>query len=129
MNPYVANIQEETLANENFRKVLFTAPNSQLVVMTLQPNEDIGMEVHGNIDQFIRIEEGEGVVILDGQETKVEDDFAIVIPAGTQHNLINTSADKPLKLYTIYSPPEHKEGTVHSTKQEAMADEYDHYSA
>jgi mannose-6-phosphate isomerase-like protein (cupin superfamily) len=123
---YVANIEKETLDNENFRKVLFTGPQSQLVVMTLQPGEDIGMEVHGDIDQFIRIEEGEGKSILNGEESVLEDDFAVVIPAGTEHNIVNTSKTKKLKLYTIYSPAEHAEGTVHKTKAEAEAAGHDH---
>lgn len=120
MKGYVNNIEEQTLQNENFRKVLFTGPKSQLVVMTLQPNEDIGMEVH-DVDQFIRIEEGEGKVILDGEESLVKDDFAIVIPAGTQHNVVNTSGEKKMKLYTVYSPAEHPDGTIHKDKAEAEA--------
>lgn len=125
---YVANIEGETLNNKNFRKVLYTAPNSQLVVMSLKPGEDIGEETH-NLDQFIRIEAGEGKAILNGEEYEVKDDWAIVIPAGTKHNVVNTSEDKDMKLYTIYSPPEHKDGTVHATKEEALADEEDHYQA
>ncbi|MFA6981985.1 MAG: cupin domain-containing protein [Patescibacteria group bacterium] len=124
---YVANIEKETLVNENFRKVLFTAAHSQLVVMTLGPSEDIGAETHPDVDQFIRIEEGHGKVILDGEETEVEDNFAIVIPAGVEHNLVNTSSEDSLKLYTVYSPPEHRDGTIHATKEEAQADEQDHY--
>lgn len=126
MKGYVKNIEEETLQNENFRKVLYTAKNSQLVVMTLKPKEEIGSEVH-ELDQFIRIEEGEGEAILDGIVHKVADNFAIVIPAGAEHNVVNTSEDKPLKLYTIYSPPEHKDGVVHASKEDAMADEGDHF--
>jgi mannose-6-phosphate isomerase-like protein (cupin superfamily) len=124
---YVANIEKETLDNENFRQVLFTAPHSQLVVMTLKPGEDIGVETHFDVDQFIRIEEGHGKVILNGEETEVEDAFAFVVPAGVEHNLVNTSDDEKLKLYTIYSPPEHKDGTIHATKEDAEADEEDHY--
>ncbi len=116
---YIGNIEEETLANEYFRKVIFTGPKSQLVVMALKPGEEIGMEKHQGIDQFIRIEEGEAKVILGGEEHEAKDDFAIVIPAGTYHNIINSSADKPLKLYTVYSPPEHAPGTIHKTKAEA----------
>lgn len=127
MTGYIADIEKETLENDNFRKVLHTTPQSQLVVMSLKPGEEIGEEVHNTITQFIRIEEGNGKVVLDGEETSVEDDFAIVIPGGTLHNVINTSDDEDLKLYTIYSPPEHKDGTVHVTKEEAMADEHDHY--
>lgn len=115
---YVTNIEEKTLANKNFRKVLFTAPNSQLVVMSLKPGEEIGAETH-HLDQFIRIEAGEAEVILNGKKHKVADDFAIVIPAGTRHNVVNTSKKKDLKLYTVYSPPEHKPGTIHKTKAAA----------
>lgn len=126
MSGYIANIEKETKENTNFRKVLFTGPQSQLVVMSLKPGEDIGEEVHNNIDQFIRIEEGEAKVVLDGKETEIKDDWATVVPAGTKHNVINTSQEKELKLYTIYSPAEHKDGTIHKTKKEAMADEHDH---
>ena len=126
MSGYIANIEKETKENTNFRKVLFTGPQSQLVVMSLKPGEDIGEEVHNDIDQFIRIEEGEAKVVLDGKETEIKDDWATVVPAGTKHNVINTSQEKELKLYTIYSPAEHKEGTIHKTKEEAMADEHDH---
>lgn len=124
MSGYITNIEDTTKQNENFREVLFTGPHSQLVVMSLLPREEIGMEVHG-VDQFIRIEEGEGKAILNGEEHTIEEDFAIVIPAGTQHNIINTSSEKRMKLYTIYSPPQHKDGTIHKTKAEAMADEED----
>jgi mannose-6-phosphate isomerase-like protein (cupin superfamily) len=126
MSGYVSNILNETLSNENFRKVLFTSKHSQLVVMHLQPSEDIGMEVHNNVDQFIRIEKGVGKAILDGAETEIADDFAIVIPAGTMHNVVNTSMTEPMKLYTIYSPANHPDGTIHATKAEAEADEKDH---
>lgn len=126
MKGYVKNIEEETLKNENFRTVLYTAKHSQLVVMSLKPNEDIGEEVH-ELDQFLRIEEGDGVAVLDGVETEVHSDYAIVVPAGTRHNVVNKSSDKPMKIYTIYSPPEHKDGTVHVTKEDAMKDEGDHF--
>jgi len=126
MAGYVGNIEEITLSNAFFRQVLFTAPHSQLVVMCLQPNEDIGVEVHPSVDQFFRIEEGEGKVVLNGEEHPIKNGDAVVVPAGTQHNVINTSAEKQLKLYTIYSPAQHKDGTVHKTKAEAMADEADH---
>ncbi|NPV06495.1 MAG: cupin domain-containing protein [Anaerolineae bacterium] len=116
---FVGNIEELTLNNDNFRKVLFTGPKSQLVVMSLEPGENIGMETHPDVDQFIRIEEGEGKAILNGEESKLEDDFAVVIPAGTEHDIVNTSQRKKLKLYTVYSPPEHADGTVHKTKEEA----------
>lgn len=122
MAGYVANIEEETLKNKNFRKVLFTGPNSQLVVMSLKPGEEIGAETH-DLDQFIRIEAGEGEIMLGRKRHRVEDDYAIVIPAGTRHNVTNTSTDEDLKLYTVYSPPEHKPGTVHKTKAEADAAE------
>ena len=126
MAGYVGNIEEITLSNTFFRQVLFTAPHSQLVVMCLQPNEDIGVEVHPSVDQFFRIEEGEGKVVLNGEEHPIKNGDAVVVPAGTQHNVINTSAEKQLKLYTIYSPAQHKDGIVHKTKAEAMADEADH---
>ena len=124
MAGYVTNIEQETLENENFRKVLFTAKNSQLVVMSLKPGEEIGEETH-HLDQFIRFETGEGEVVLDGKKHNVEDDWAVVIPAGTRHNVINRG-NKPLKLYTIYSPPEHADGTVHRTKAEADEAEKEH---
>ena len=126
MAGFVTNIEEKTLQNDNFRQVIFTASHCQLVLMSLLPNEEIGSEVHDNVDQFFRIESGEGKVVIAGEETEISDGFAIIIPAGTQHNVVNTSSDKPLKLYTIYSPPQHKDGLVHKTKQEAMADETDH---
>ena len=115
MNGYVINIEKATLENDNFRKVLNTAGHSQLVVMSLLPGEDIGSEVH-DLDQFIRFESGRGKVILDGKAHEVEDDWAVVIPAGVEHNVINTSDNEKMKLYSIYSPPEHPEGTVHPTK-------------
>jgi len=126
MKGYVSNIEQETLANENFRKVLYTAPHSQLVLMSLLPNEEIGEEVH-QLDQFFRIESGEGKVVIDGVETLVADGSAIVIPEGAKHNVINISADKALKLYTIYSPAEHKDGVIHVTKQEALDDATDEF--
>lgn len=120
---FTGNIEEKTLANENFREVLFTGQHTQLVVMCLLPNENIGMEVHPNVDQFFRIEDGEGKAILNGEEFVFKNGDAIIIPAGTQHNIINTSTTDKLKLYTIYSPPNHLDGTIHKTKQEAMAGE------
>ncbi|OGH38390.1 MAG: cupin, partial [Candidatus Levybacteria bacterium RIFCSPLOWO2_01_FULL_36_10] len=110
MASYVIDIEGKTLANENFREVLFTASHSQLVIMSLLPEEEIGREVH-TVDQFLRIEQGEGKAILDGQEYEIKDGSAIVVPAGCQHNIINTSSTEKMKLYTIYSPAEHKDGT------------------
>lgn len=118
MAGFYANISKVTLENENFRKVLFTAPHSQLVVMSLLPNEEIGMEVHPNNDQFIRIESGEGKAILDGVEYILNDDDVVVIPAGTNHNIINTSASHLMKLYTIYSPANHPEDRIDKIKPE-----------
>lgn len=122
MKGYVKNIEKLSLANENFRKVLYTAKNSQLVVMSVKPDEDLGEEVHP-LDQFIRCEAGVGKAILDGVEHEISDGFVVVVPAGTKHNIINTSSDKPLKLYTVYSPPNHRDGVVHQTKEQAEADE------
>lgn len=126
MRGYIANIEELSLGNENFRKVLYIAKNSQLVVMSLKPGEDIGGEVHP-LDQFIRCEAGIGKAILDDVGYDVRDGFVVVVPAGTKHNIINTSSDEPLKLYTLYSPPNHLDGTVHATKQDAQADEGEHF--
>lgn len=123
MKGYITNIEKDTLENENFRKVLYTTPHSQLVLMTIAPNDDIGGEVHKEHDQFIRIEEGEGEAVLNGKRTPITDGMAIVIPAGTRHNIINTSGDKPLRLYTLYCPPEHKDGTIHKAKADALAHE------
>lgn len=122
MKGYVVDIEKATKENKNFRKVLYTAKNSQLVVMSLRPGEEIGEEVH-ELDQFIRIEKGKGKAVLDNVEHKIEDDYAVVIPAGARHNIINTSKDKEMKLYTIYSPPEHRDGVVHRTKDDAIADD------
>ncbi len=122
MKGFVTNIEQESLANEYFRKVLYTDSRVQLVVMSLRPNEDIGEEVH-QLDQFIRVEAGEGSAILDGVAHELHDGSAVVVPQGTRHNIINTSSEKPLKLYTLYAPPNHKDGTVHTTKADAEADE------
>lgn len=122
MKGYIINIEKETKENTDFRRVLYTAKHSQLVVMSLKPSEEIGKETH-TLDQFIRLEEGEGLAILDGVRHVIRTDDSIVIPAGTEHNIINASADGAMKLYTIYSPPEHKDGTIHKTKADAMADE------
>ena len=122
MKGFHSNIEQDTLANENFRKVLYTGKHSQLVLMSLLPNEEIGMEVHTDNDQFFRIEKGEGKCIIDGNEYAITDGSAIVVPAGAQHNVINTSDSEALKLYTIYSPAHHKDGIVRATKAEAEAD-------
>ena len=122
MKGFASNIEKETLANENFRRVLYTGKHSQLVLMSLDPNEEIGMEVHEENDQFFRFEKGEGKCIIDGNEYPLTDGMAIVVPAGAQHNIINTSATEKLKLYTIYSPAHHKDGVVRATKAEAEAD-------
>jgi len=127
MKGFDGNIEELTLENDNFRKVLYTANHSQLVVMSLKPKEDIGLEVHEDNDQFFRFESGQGRVIIDGNEYEVRDGSAIVVPAGAEHNVINSSGSETLKLYTIYSPAHHKDGVVRATKAEAEADspEYD----
>ena len=122
MKGFNANIEQDTLANENFRKVLYTGKHCQLVLMSLLPNEEIGMEVHPDNDQFFRFETGEGKVIIDGNEYAVTDGSAIIVPSGAEHNVINTSDSAPLKLYTIYSPAHHKDGVVRATKAEAEAD-------
>ena len=123
MSGYSINLEERTLAGNNFREVLYTTPRSQLVIMTLQPGEEIGLEKHEGHDQFIRVEAGRGVAILDGERHDLEDGVAVVIPAGTEHNVVNTSDSEPMRLYTLYMPPEHPDGTVHATK--ADADEYE----
>ena len=123
MTGYVDNIEKITLDNTNFRKVLFTGKHMQLVVMTLKPGEDIGEEVHETVDQFFRIDSGDGKVIIDGEESEIKDGSAVIVPAGAKHNVINTSDAKDLKLYTIYAPPNHPDGTVH--KDKAEADEYE----
>jgi mannose-6-phosphate isomerase-like protein (cupin superfamily) len=120
---YKGAIEEETLKNTYFRHVLYTAPHSQLVLMCLAPAEEIGMEVHPDNDQFFRFESGEGKVVIAGVEYAVKDGDAAVVPAGTQHNVVNTSSANPLKLYTIYSPAHHPDGTIHKTKAEALAAE------
>jgi len=121
MKGYNANIEKETLENTNFRKVLYTGKHSQLVLMSLAPKEEIGMEVHIENDQFFRFEKGQGKCIIDGNEYKVSDGFAIVVPAGAEHNVVNVSETEALKLYTIYSPPHHQDGVVRATRDEAMA--------
>lgn len=121
MKGYVINIEKLSKENNNFRKVLYTARYSQLVLMSLKPGEEIGEEVH-DLDQFLRVEEGRGKAVLNGVEHEIEDGSAIVVPAGVKHNIINNSPDKPMKLYTIYSPPNHRDGVIHSTKEEAVSD-------
>lgn len=127
MSGYHVDIDSRTEDNEYFREVLFTGPLSQLVVMALKPGEDIGRETHPDTDQFIRIEEGVGKAIIDDEEFALEDGSAIVIPAGSEHNVINTSSTESLKLYTVYTPPEHPDGTIHQTKAEAEAYEREHH--
>jgi len=126
MRGFVTNIEKASLENEYFRHVLYTDTNVQLVVMTLQPGEEIGAEVH-QLDQFLRIEQGTGTALLDGVEHALEDGSVVVVPAGTEHNIINTSAAAPLKLYTLYAPPHHKDGVIHKTKADAEADTEDHF--
>ncbi len=122
MKGFNANIEKETLENKNFRKVLYTGKHSQLVLMSLKPNEEIGMEVHTDNDQFFRFEKGQGKCVIDGNEYILGDGSVIIVPAGAQHNIINTSGSEDLKLYTIYSPAHHKDGIVRTTKAEAEAD-------
>ena len=117
---YCDDIEKVTKANEAFRRVLYTGKNLQLVVMTLQPGEEIGEEVHDDRDQFFRVEEGEGAIDIDGRENRVEDDMAVIVPAGARHNVRNTG-DEPLQFYTIYGPPEHKDQVVQATKADAEA--------
>jgi mannose-6-phosphate isomerase-like protein (cupin superfamily) len=127
MTGYVGAIENLALANIYFRQVLFTTKHVQLVVMCLKPGEEIGDEVHANVDQFFRIERGEAMFVFDEKEERVaRDGDAVVVPAGTYHNVINTSKTAELKLYTIYSPPNHPDGTVHKTKVEAEAAEKTH---
>lgn len=119
MSGYSINIETKTQENDYFREVLYTAPHSQLVVMTLQPGEEIGQERHASIDQFFRVESGRGEAILDEERHALTAGIAVVVPAGTSHNIINTSPTEPLRLYTIYSPPGHPDGTINRTKQDA----------
>jgi mannose-6-phosphate isomerase-like protein (cupin superfamily) len=126
MKGFVTDIERASLDNEYFRKVLYTDTRVQLVVMSLKPGEDIGEEVH-QLDQFIRIEAGEGKAVLDGVEHALKDGSAIVVPQGTRHNIVNSSSEKPMKLYTLYAPPNHKDGTIHKTKADALADEEEHF--
>lgn len=121
MKGFASNIEEDTLGNANFREVLYTSKHSQLVLMALKPKEEIGMETHSDNDQFFRIESGDGRVIIDDSEYFVSDGYAIVVPAGAKHNVINASETEYLKLYTIYSPAHHKDGIMRVTKAEAEA--------
>lgn len=112
MTGFIGNIEQSTLSNDNFRKVLYTAEHLQLVLMTLQPGENIGAEVHGATDQFIRVESGHGQLILNGQHSAIKDGSAFIIPAGSAHDVVNTSLSEPLRLYSLYAPPEHPEGAI-----------------
>lgn len=123
MTIYIQNLENESVENNNFRKVLHTSDHSQLVLMSIEPKDDIGMEVHESVDQFIRIEKGNGKAVMDGKEYMLFDGSAVVISAGTQHNIINLSPTDKLKLYTLYSPANHPDGTIHQTKKEATAAE------
>jgi len=120
---YVVVVERETKKNTDFRRVLYTGKHSQLVLMSLKPGEEIGEETHQDVDQFFRFEKGEGKVVIDGIEHPVKDGYAVIVPAGARHNVVNTSKRANLKLYTIYSPPEHQDGVVRHTKEEAMASE------
>lgn len=121
MKGFKSSIEKDTLNNSNFRRVLYTGKSSQLVLMNLKPGEEIGEETHGTVDQFFRFEKGEGIVYIDGVKQKVMNGDAVIVPAGAKHNVMNTSKTADLKLYTIYSPPEHKDGTVRKTKADALA--------
>lgn len=123
MQGYKDNIEKLTLENTNFRKVLYTAKNSQLVLMSLSPKEEIGEEVHNDNDQFFRFEKGQGLVIIDNNRYEAADGDAVVVPAGAKHNVINLSDSEDLKLYTIYSPPHHRDGTIHAIKAQALSDD------
>lgn len=125
MKGFCQNIEHDTKENGNFRKVVYTGKHSQLVLMSLKPGEEIGSEVHPENDQFFRFDAGQGKVVIDGNEYQVSDGFAVVVPAGAEHNVINTSESEDLKLYTIYSPAHHKDGIVRATRQEAMENEAD----
>ncbi len=120
MKGFIQNIEDIAVKNEDFRQVLYTAKNCQLVVMALKPKEEIGMEVH-TLDQFFRVEEGTGEVILDGVHTAIKAGFAVLVPAGANHNIVNTGS-VPLKLYTLYAPPNHRDGVIHRTRAESEAD-------
>ena len=123
MKGYVIHLERETKKNADFRHVLYTGKNSQLVLMSLRPEEEIGEEVHEDHDQFFRFESGEGKVVIDGVEHRVKDGNGVIVPAGARHNVVNTSKRSNLRLYTIYSPPEHQDGVIRRTKKEAMTSE------
>ncbi|MBK1702533.1 cupin domain-containing protein [Thiococcus pfennigii] len=123
MKGYVVQLEEATTTNTDYRRVLYTGKHSQLVLMSIEPGDEIGEEVH-HLDQFIRVEAGQATVTLDGVAHRLEDDWAVIIPAGTRHNVVN-SGDRPLKLYSVYSPPEHKDGTVHPTKADDAEEHFD----
>lgn len=124
MKGFVADIEELTEENSDFRHVLYTGKNIQLVLMAIQPGEDIGEEVHDDRDQFFRVEKGNGEVLIDGNRSKVKSDDAIIVPAGARHNIVNTG-EEPLRLYTLYAPPEHRDQTVHATKADATEEHFD----
>lgn len=120
MRGYIKNIEALAISNDNFRHVLYTAEHSQLVIMSLKPGEDIGMEVH-KVDQFFRIEEGHGSAVIDGTTTPIGEGVCVLVPAGAQHNIINTGLT-PMKLYTLYTPPNHRDGVIHRSRDEAQRD-------
>ena len=124
MKGFVANIEKLTVENTDFRRVLYTGKHLQLVLMTLKPGEEIGAEVHEEHDQFFRVESGRGTVEIDGKRTPIEDDDAVIVPAGARHNVVNTGTE-PLALYTLYGPPEHREGVVHATKADEQEEHFD----
>ena len=127
MKGYFDNIERLTVENDDFRRVLYTGENLQLVLMSLKPGEEIGEEVHEDRDQFFRFEQGRGEVRIDGVPNRVEDDFAVIVPAGARHNVVN-SGDAPLRFYTLYGPPEHRDGTIHKDKAQADRDhDRDHW--
>ena len=119
MKGFVGDIEDQAEDNSDFRRVIYTGKNLQLVLMSLKPGEDIGEEVHNDRDQFFRVEKGKGEVLIDGKRSKIKDNDAVLVPAGARHNIINTG-EKPLRLYTLYGPPEHRDGTVHATKADAQ---------
>ncbi|WP_458189499.1 cupin domain-containing protein [Haladaptatus sp. NG-WS-4] len=126
MNGYTTNIEQDTLENEDYRRVLYTGEHTQLVLMTLRPGEEIGRETHPDTDQFIRVETGTAQAVLDGEKITLADGDVLVIPAGAEHNVTNTSDETDLRLYTLYSPPEHPDGTVQRTKEDADAAHEEH---